>query len=187
MIREMPRPSDETSVLMVPGYTNSGPQHWQSLWEYAHPEYKRVNQRDWDQPQLTEWVETLDRAISEAPGRIVLVAHSLGCMTVAKWAGKHSREISGALLVAPADPELPLWPENIKEFAPIPLVKLPFRNILVASSNDAFLSLERARVFARAWGSELVDIGQAGHVATADGYGSWPQGEHFLRKLITYP
>ena len=77
-----------TSVLIVPGYNNSGPEHWQSLWERAHPEYRRVMQRDWDSPERHEWVSALDEAIAQAPQPVVLVAHSLGCLAVVHWAAR---------------------------------------------------------------------------------------------------
>src|SRR4051812_29408696 len=96
-------------VLIVPGYTGSGPDHWPSHWQRQQPEYHRVVQRDWNLPARDEWTATLDRTITElrhvydAP--IVLVAHSLGCITVAHWATEKVHSVRAALLVAPADVE----------------------------------------------------------------------------------
>ena len=36
---------------------------------------------------------------------------------------------------------------------------------------------------AKAWGAELVDIGDAGHINTSAGYGEWPAGERLLASL----
>jgi predicted alpha/beta hydrolase family esterase len=41
--------------------------------------------------------------------------------------------------------------------------------------------LERARQFAEVWGSEFVNIGAAGHINTASGYGEWPEGLALLQ------
>ena len=43
---------------------------------------------------------------------------------------------------------------------------------------------DRAAVFANAWGSELADIGAAGHINVASGYGPWPDGLRFVSRLL---
>jgi predicted alpha/beta hydrolase family esterase len=171
-------------VLTLPGWENSGPGHWQSLWERADPRrFRRVQQRDWDAPVLDDWVHALDTAIAAQPAPIVLAAHSLGCIAVAHWAARFERPVAGALLVAPADVEREDTPGPIRCFAPVLLQTLPFRTLLVASSNDEYLSMDRAEHFARCWGSELVRAGPAGHLNTAAGFGPWPQGERLLEAL----
>lgn len=172
-----------TSVLMVPGFSGSGPEHWQSRWERAHPEYRRVMQRDWDRPNRDEWVGALDAAVARAEHPVVLVAHSLGCLTVAHWAAQHQHPIRGALLVAPPDADDPDFAVDDGGFAPVPLAPLPFASIVVASADDPYISLERAAYFARAWGSLCVSIGASGHINTAAGFGPWPFGEELLAAL----
>ena len=78
-------------VLILPGLYNSGPEHWQSHWERAHPEFRRV-------------------------------------------------------LVAPSDTEAPRYPEGPEGFKPMPRNRLPFPSIVVASTDDPYVTLERARV-----------------------------------------
>ena len=95
------------SVLLLPGYGDSGPEHWQSLWELADPRLRRVAQRDWLEPQLDEWLLTLDREVSACLTPPVLVAHSLGCILVAHWVKRTGRTVAGALLVAPVDVDAP--------------------------------------------------------------------------------
>lgn len=172
------------SVLMVPGWTGSSPGHWQSLWQREHPEYARVEQRDWDHPDPTEWVATLDRAVGAAPAPVVLAGHSLGCTTIARWARDHdASRVAAALLVAPSDVEAETAPEEVKCFAPVPLARLPFTSIVVASTNDEFVTMARAEQFAHRWGARLVSIGAAGHIHTAAGYGPWPEGHALLAEL----
>ncbi|HEV3051135.1 MAG TPA: alpha/beta hydrolase [Longimicrobium sp.] len=172
-------------VLIVPGWTNSGPEHWQTLWERADPQrFCRVEQRDWDEPRVDDWVNALDAAIAAEPAPPVLVAHSLGCIAIAHWAARFARPVAGALLVAPPDVERADMPEPVRNFAPVPLRPLPFRSILVASDNDEYITLDRAKAFARAWGSELVHAGRAGHINTDAGFGPWPEGERLLASLI---
>ncbi len=172
-----------TSVLIVPGYGGSGPEHWQSLWEAAHPDFRRVAQRDWEHPERDEWVGALDAAVLQAQPPVVLVAHSLGCLVVAHWAAQHHRPIHGALLVAVPDAEDPDFAVDAGGFAPIPLAPLPFRSIVVASENDPYAEPERVEYFARQWGSLCVSVGAGGHINTAAGFGPWPFGEELLAEL----
>ncbi|WP_210518204.1 RBBP9/YdeN family alpha/beta hydrolase [Hymenobacter terricola] len=165
-------------VFIVPGLGNSGPDHWQTYFERMQPGFTRIEQRSWDSPDRAEWVETLAQALAgEDLSRVVLVAHSLGCATVAHWAAAYGHRIKGALLVAPSDVETAHYAAfPTTGFAPMPLARLPFPSTVVLSRNDEWVTPARAHQFAEAWGSELVDIGNAGHINTASGYGDWPAG-----------
>lgn len=174
-------------VLLIPGLYNSGPEHWQTRWEAEHPSFVRVEQRDWETPDRREWVETLQAAISSRPGSVVLVAHSLACCLVAHWAAAPSPSagnVQGALLVAPSDVEAASYPPGTTGFAPMPLARLPFPSIVVASTDDPFITVERAERFAAAWGSRLEIPGALGHINSASGLGSWPWGFARLRELM---
>lgn len=177
----------QATILIVPGWQNSGPGHWQTLWQRKHPEFMRVEQRDWERPMRAEWVATLDAAVASVGGPVALVAHSLGCITVAHWAAQApetARAVAGALLVAPPDITRT---DNIPAdagFAPAPQTPLPFRSILVASENDPYCDYEDSRRLAAAWGSQFVSLGAAGHINTDAGYGPWPAGEALLASLL---
>ena len=167
-----------TSVLLVTGLWNSGPQHWQTHWEAKHPTWRRVQQRDFDHPDRDEWVRTLNDAVVRAAPPVVIAAHSLGCSLVAQWVASCGGDgLAGAFLVAPSDVEAPGYPEEGRSFTVVPLVRMPFPSIVVASSNDEYVTLQRAQKFANAWGSKFVNIGPAGHINGASGYGPWPAGE----------
>ena len=176
----------EPVVVIVPGYSNSGPQHWQSLWQEKHPEYLRVEQRDWNNPIKAEWIATLRRFLSEINGPIILVAHSLGCIAVAHWAAENNEKVFGALLVAPADVERPDALPPLRNFSPVPLNLLPFPSIVVASTTDPYVSLWRAEYFAKSWGGRFIIIGPAGHINTDAGFGPWRQGEVLLQQLVQH-
>jgi prephenate dehydrogenase len=175
------------TVLVLPGWQNSGPRHWQTLWEQQNPIFLRVQQRDWEFPHREWWLERITAEVRQAPAPIVFAAHSLGCIALAHWCKAAPHEvgkIKGALLVAPADVDSKDSPKQLKDFAPAPRDLLPFPSIVVASSNDPYLTPDRAREFARTWGSRFVDIGPAGHVNGESGLGDWPEGKRLLRHLI---
>lgn len=173
------------TVLVLPGYASSGPAHWQTLWERRYG-YTRVEQDDWERPELAAWKGRLADAVARAPGPVVLVAHSLGCTLVAHCAGDAvARRIAAALLVAPPDVDeiRHLLPE-VDGFAPVPLVRLPFPSTVVASTNDPYAEPARTRAFARAWGARLVELPDAGHINAESNLGDWPEGHRLLDALV---
>jgi predicted alpha/beta hydrolase family esterase len=171
-------------ILILPGLYNSGPEHWQSRWEAGNPDFVRVEQRDWDRPDRREWVETLDRAVAAAGSPVVLVAHSLACCLVAHWAAADRGAVRGALLVAPSDVEAPDFPAGPTGFAPMPTARLPFPSLVVASTDDPYLTVARAEHFAEGWGSRLELVGALGHINSASGLGNWPEGLALLRPFL---
>lgn len=170
-------------VLIVPGIGGSGPEHWQSRWEASEPAFRRVQMPRWDRPELEGWLAALSLAIDAAGAPPVIVAHSLGCLAFAHHAARGGRA-RAALLVALPDPDGPCYPTAAHGFAPLPLVRLPLRTRVVASQNDPFGGMAFARRCARAWGSELVDVGPAGHINADSNLGEWSAGRALLADLL---
>ena len=162
--------------IIVPGWKDSGPEHWQSRWAALLPHAVRVQQRDWQNPVSAEWISTLAGLVDQARSPVLLIAHSLGCLISAALPVPLRAKVAGALLVAPADVERPDAPDCLRGFAPIPRQSLPFQSVVVASDNDPYCRLDRARVFAENWGSRVVVIPGAGHINADSGLQDWPQG-----------
>ncbi|AXY78332.1 alpha/beta hydrolase [Paraflavitalea soli] len=170
-------------IFILPGLNNSGPQHWQTQWETAYG-FTRIEQLDWDTPVCEDWINTIDAAVTQhAPHKVILVGHSLACCTIVRWAARYNRVIKGALLVGPSDVDAPSYPPGTTGFMPMPLNKLPFPSITVASTNDMYVTMERAQQFADAWGSRLVNVGDYGHINSASNLGLWPEGMALLQQL----
>ena len=171
-------------ALVVPGIGNSGPRHWQTLWEQQHPRWQRVQQRDWDRPVLTEWLPALESALAGISAPAVLIAHSMGCLLVAHWAQQASVPVRAALLVAPPDPRSPAFPASARGFETVPSGRLPFPTLLVASSNDPFGSVDYAKQCATSWGSAFAEAGAIGHINAESEIGAWPAGLVLLERLL---
>jgi hypothetical protein len=170
-------------ILILPGLYDSGPDHWQTHWERSGEPFRRVPQREWETPAREEWVATLDAAVRGAGSDVILVGHSTACALVAFWGAASPRPIRGALLVGPSDTEAPSYPKGPIGWQPMPLARLHFPSIVVASSDDEYVSLERARLFAAAWGSRFVNVGALGHINSASALGDWPAGRALLDTL----
>jgi predicted alpha/beta hydrolase family esterase len=177
--------STDTTVLILPGWQNSGPDHWQSRWEVVYGD-QRVQQHDWMQPLRGDWMAQLEEAVLVARGPVVLAAHSLGCLLTAAWA-QHSRNthrVVGALLVAPGDAEREEFRAPLRSWSPIVLQRLPFASTLLGSHDDPYCAFERAQQLANAWGSAFVDYGNKGHINAESGLGEWPEGRALLNRYL---
>ena len=166
--------------IIVPGWRDSGPGHWQSLWAERLDDAVRVRQDDWITPSRQAWVASIARTILLQTEPVVIVAHSLGCIATTHLPADAAARIQGALLVAPADPERR---SILSDFAPVPARKLPYRSVMVASSNDPYCPVRLAGAYARAWGSEFVRIQDGGHINIESGHGEWPLGAALLQSL----
>ena len=172
------------TVIIVPGWRDSGPGHWQSLWAERLSGAVRVVQDDWITPSRKAWVAALERTILGMEGPVVVAAHSLGCIATTHVSAEVAAHIQGALLVAPADPERRAV---LSDFAPVPYARLPYRSVLVASSNDPYCPIRLAGAYARAWGSEFVRLQDAGHINIESGHGEWPLGQALLQSFTDTP
>jgi predicted alpha/beta hydrolase family esterase len=170
-------------LLIVPGHQALGEGHWQTLWLGSIPEAHLVELSGWKHPNKGEWVEALDDAIADCGEPPILVGHALGCLAFVHWAAEHEREIRGALLVAPYDVERRKLQEQWHSFMPIPRSTLAFPAIVVASSDDPNMRLDRARSLAAEWGARFVSLGACGSVDQASGHGPWPRGQSLLAEL----
>ena len=179
--------NESIRYLIVPGWQGSPEDHWQTHWQNSLPNSTRVEQADWLKPRREDWVGELQRSIAADSTPVILIAHSLGCVTVAHWARlaplESLRQVRGALLVAPADVERPNCSPALRNFAPIPKDLLPFPTQIVTSDNDAAVSTQRAMDMARDWGADMSVLGEAGHINVKSGHRRWEQGFAYLYRL----
>ncbi|MCD0475375.1 alpha/beta hydrolase [Flavobacterium sp. EDS] len=176
----------EVNLLILPGLGNSGDKHWQTYWHNKFKTSIRLVHDNWDEPIREEWIKRLNEEISKLDKPTILVAHSLAVSLVMHWAKTNNNpHIIGALLVAPADVDSPQHtPECIRNFSPMPIIKLPFPSIVVASENDPYASFERKEYFAKMWGSDFVNVGRKGHINSDSDLKYWEEGQLILEELI---
>ena len=174
-------------LLTVPGLNGSGPGHWQTRWEQTRADCARAELGSWSSPRRNSWVTKLDMAIRTAPAPVVLVAHSLGCITVAWWASLVGQPqgwpVVGALLVAP--PHVEQHPDaRLAGFSPVPRAALPFPSIVAGSRDDPYATMDQMRDMAGGWLSRFVDIGECGHINADSGLGTWLEGQALVQQVI---
>ena len=173
-------------VLILPGWQDSGPGHWQSRWEALHG-HRRVQQDDWLWPRRGDWMARLEDELLADDRPALLVAHSLGCHLVAAWAAhtRHPHRVAGALLVAIPDLQRPDLPPQLHSWRPPVRQRLPFPALAVLSSDDPYAELVQGEGYASDWGAEVVHAGARGHLNGDSDLGDWPDGHRLLERLRT--
>lgn len=183
----------EYTLVILAGLGDSGPEHWQYHWLKHFSNAIKVEHDSWDRPHVTHWLARLNETMTKLNKPVIFVAHSLAVSLVMHWV-KHNpdiTQIAGAFLVAPADVDsADHTPEEIRNFSPMPLERLPFPSVVVASENDTYISLQRAAFFAQQWGSDFISVGQRDHIGTVAKLGLWQEGldlfaDFFQRRVVS--
>ncbi len=172
----------KTKILTVPGFHGSDDKHWQTWLERQLPNSERVRGIDWEQPQIFTWANAIEKHIDARPGRVILVAHSFGCLVSALVASRRPEKIAGLILVAPASPQRfsltgPIgvdFKTEIDISDCLPNRRLETLGLLVASTNDPWMEFAQAEQISLQWGLALYNAGNAGHINSEAGYGEWP-------------
>ncbi len=176
----------DADILIVPGYTNSGPEHWQTRWQSKLSTARRVEQAEWSKPVREDWTANIVEAVNAAERPVVLVAHSLGVPAMIHGIPQFRTPVAGAFLVAPPDVANPdIRPRHLMTFGPYPRDPLPFPSITIASRNDPYCAFEVAEDIAAAWGSKFIDAGEAGHLNAEAGFGPWPEGSMTFAQFLS--
>ena len=177
--------ASEADILIVPGYKNSGPDHWQSRWETRIKTARRVVQDEWSKPVLEDWTARMAEEVNKSTRPVVIVAHSLGVATAVQAIPQYKNKVVAGFFVAPPDVSNPkIRPKHLMTFGPYPRDPLPFQSMVIASQNDEFSSFEQAEDIAGAWGSMFIDAGERGHIDDAAGHGPWPEGSLTFAKFM---
>lgn len=173
--------AERCAFVLVPGLNNSGPEHWQSLWQLRLPFWLRTTQSRWDDPDISRWAGAIRRKLTGVAVPAILVGHSFGALASVAFALDPARTapLAGLLLVAPAEPSR----FNVEDDVPEAPLDLPA--VVVASRTDPLMSFPRATHWATTWGASLVDLGEAGHINAQAGFGAWPYGLSLLADLAT--
>jgi len=174
----------QRGFLIVHGLENRRPVgHWER-W-LAH-ELRARGEQVWypqlpepDRPALAAWLDVIHAELSMmGDGERVVVCHSLGCIAWLHYAsGLAAQRIDRVLLVAPPGPAA-LDQTGLADFslAAVDLEALragvPTR--LVATDNDEWCEEQAAEVYGGPLGCDVDLLPGEGHLALADGYGSWP-------------
>ena len=176
--------NDMSKLITLPGIGGSGDTHWQTLWEREDTSILRFAPTSWDNPDLTDWVNTLENAVASVKEPPVLIAHSLACLLVPHWMKRTELRVMGVFLVAVPDPDGPVFPAQAHTFKNVPEDPISVPSVLITSSNDPYGTVEYAHKRADQWRSSIIEIGTCGHINENSGIGEWEQGRALLNAFV---
>lgn len=165
-------------VLVLHGWGGSDFPHWQS-WlsgeiakDYGCVSFLKLSNPDF--PEKHQWMKELAKELKGFKPDIV-ICHSLA--NILWFHLCHELKISEVkklFLVAP--PSLECKIEELKSFFPceIPTNLYTKEALLVASTNDPYMSLDEVTLLAKNLKVEMLILQNAGHINTDSGYGQWP-------------
>jgi len=170
--------TSDADILIIPGLNNSGPDHWQTRWEQKLSAARRVEQADWANPDHESWTGAVRDAVNSATKPVIIIAHSLGALAAAHAAADFApgKVVGGFFVAPPSEDWMREHPLPLGGFETHPRAPLPFPSLLVASRNDPHAPYEANEELANAWGSAILDAGEAGHINADSGHGPWPEG-----------
>jgi len=166
-------------VLIIPGLYGSGSAHWQTWLQAQYADAVRVEQEHWNVADLDRWASRIQSTIDTAPpGRWIAVAHSFGCLALARYLQGRGGAVTGALLVAPADPR------KFGVVDQLPLQPLGVHSTLIGSESDPWMRLESASAWALLWAARFINLGTVGHVNTEAGFGPFPVAKDLADQML---
>lgn len=175
-------------TVIVPGVGGSEHDHWQSWLQRQLKSCSRVQQQDWNNPVLHEWIGQFVKTVQAIQEPIQIVAHSFGCLTTVAALAQHpelNQKIKNLVLVAPANParfgDAGFARESQNDYQQyFHQLKLQVPTQMIISENDAWLNFQDALQLAKAWKIRPKNLGQVGHINVASGFGPFPEIYDFL-------
>ncbi len=137
-------------------------------------------------PQADEWNDAVDQQIPAADG-LILVAHSLGCITALRFVARHQIHDARLLLVGAFDQGLPAYPELDSFMMPAP----DYRQItpkvsaatVITAKDDPIAPYRNSIDVAHQLGAKLIVQPTGGHFLTSDGFREFPLALKELQRL----
>ena len=167
-------------LLIVPGLHNSGPTHWRSWLQLLHPSAVRVEQRDWTQPQLDRWAGRITSTLERQVPRPVAGGGAQLWLPRAGAAPAAATRFAGG--GHPAGARRPIRTSSVSAGL-LPQGALTVPSTMVVSNTDPWMRAVAARGWAQRWGSHTVNLGDAGHINSAAGFGPLPLAQRWVLSM----
>ncbi|WP_374663688.1 RBBP9/YdeN family alpha/beta hydrolase [Acinetobacter sp.] len=172
-----------THTVIVPGVGGSEYHHWQSWLQRQLMSCSRVQQQNWHQPVLKEWIAQFVKTVAPIQDDIQIVAHSFGCLTTVAALAQHpelNQKVKNLILAAPANParfgDAGFSRDSQNDYADyFHQLKISVPATMLISENDPWLAFEDAKQLADAWKLYPVNLGSVGHINVASGFGPFPE------------
>ncbi|WP_367342409.1 RBBP9/YdeN family alpha/beta hydrolase [Limosilactobacillus sp.] len=137
-------------------------------------------------PDPSHWQDACDAQIEAKPG-MILVAHSLGCITALRYVERHQVKDVRLLLVGAFDQGLPDYPQ-LNSFVQPPIdygqVKPKLAgSTVICAQNDPIAPYQDGVAVSQRIGAKLIVQPTGGHFLSSDGYQEFPLALKELQRL----
>ncbi|MGM9906966.1 RBBP9/YdeN family alpha/beta hydrolase [Limosilactobacillus sp.] len=137
-------------------------------------------------PQAAEWNDAVDQQVPATDG-LILVAHSLGCITALRFVARHQIHDVRLLLVGAFDKGLPTYPELDSFMIPVPdyrqITPKVSKATVITAKNDPIAPYRDSINVAHQLGAKLIVQPTGGHFLTSDGFSAFPLALKELQRL----
>lgn len=145
-------------------------------------------------PKITEWVEALGEIVESSAAPTIVIAHSVGCQTVIRYAATSQHQLLGTILVAPWHFSLTGLEKDEQGIA-TPWLTTPINFaaaqkmlgpvVAIFSDNDPYVPLQVNRAgFEKELHVRSVVIHAGGHFDADDGTTQLPEVLDALKALV---
>lgn len=168
-----------TRTILIPDLGGASADHWQAWWARVEPDALLLHGAVVGGPSVAT-ARVVDTVLAN-PGSVI-VAHGSGCLLATKVLTEMAQlHVAGALLVAPSGRG---QSDRLGRLADGSQDALPVATTVVASRTDPWTGIAEAERIAEAWDGRFVDLGDAGHIDAASGFGPWHEGIALRDDLI---
>lgn len=141
-------------------------------------------------PNLLQWVQTIDTNIPNPNEHTYIIGHSLGCIASLRYVEslKDSIKLGGIILVSGFYKPLEHLSE-LDSFTNTPLDcqkiihSIPKR-IVIAACDDEIVPIHLSKDLANGLQAEFVEVQKGGHFMESDGFNTFPLIKQILQKIL---
>ena len=182
-------------VFIIHGYQSSPEQHWfpwlATKIEQMGSQCEIVHLQGSDQPDFATWRQNLEAQVHPLNEQTIIVAHSLGCISVLDYLSEalNGRIIKAIFMIAGFNEKLTALPElnQFVQQAKLNDALLRFRiqqRYSLFSCNDPFVPAPLSIRFGQLLNAQMIEVKKAGHFMQSDGLSEFPQLWEKLEKLL---
>jgi uncharacterized protein len=174
-------------VMFISDLGNHEQNGWQVWLASQYKARQIVTAPDRNSTDLAVWATQIHKVLTRSSPETtwIAVAHGFGCLALAHYLDAHmfdpvtpQARVKAAVLVAPTDPA------KFHLAHRIPQSGLGIPSAVIGSENDPWMPLHQAQDWAAVWGSKFHNLGQAGHIDAAAGFGVWSLARYKVDELI---
>ncbi len=170
------------NIYIIHGYTASKNSNW---FPYLKKKLERnnvvvniLNMPNSQKPRFNEWINHLEKQITDYDENTIFIGHSLGCVTILNYLNKNiSKRIKGLYLISGFVEKTPI-PELLEFVQPeldyTDIIKLTENRIAISAKDDDIIHYEYSRILAEKLDAKFILLNEGKHFIDRDNFTEFP-------------